>query len=407
MLRLALICALTLAGSLALAGDPPPDFLEGRVVDAEGRPVAGADVGVFWSANGVKGFEANSPVNLADPAQVARFWGNVGQMALWPWSPREQARTATDGSFRVELSSRKHHVMAYDAGRTRGGLGVVPPGKEGEPITIRLAPLVRVHGKIRGPETDAKPSWTHVYTLRPEEPERPVDSYRLISCGSFDADFAMLLPPGRYQLDAYNDAVDARVVPAPELTVAGTEGSIDLGTLTLSRIPEALVPRMTRVLAERKIPPLKDRGGQTPPPVFAADSRGIPADWQPGRSPGKWQLLEFWGYDCPSCITRILPELVRFQAEHAAQAHRFEIISVFQDVDGKLDTVAKMDAALRPIVQHVWGGKPLPFPTLVDPSYRTAESWGLVGYGEMALISPEGKVVAGDLETLRAILDRK
>ena len=55
----------------------------------------------------------------------------------------------------------------------------------------------------------------------------------------------------------------------------------------------------------------------------------------------------------------------------------------------------------------VWKGKTPPFPTLVDPTTRTVESFGLTGYGETVLINPDGKVVPGDLDTLRGILDGK
>ena len=107
------------------------------------------------------------------------------------------------------------------------------------------------------------------------------------------------------------------------------------------------------------------------------------------------------------CLTKDLPNLFKFQQEHASQVDQFEIISVYQDVEGKTNTIAKMDEVLKPVIKHVWGGKTPPFLTIVESTYRTAESWGLLGYGEVALINPEGKLVAGDLETLRGILARK
>ena len=97
---------------------------------------------------------------------------------------------------------------------------------------------------------------------------------------------------------------------------------------------------------------------------------------------------------------------MRFQADHARQADQFEIVTVFLDVDGKIRTTPQLEKAMKPIVQHVWSGKTLPFPILVDPSYRTCETWGLSGYGEQVLINPEGKIVAGDLLTLQNLLDK-
>ena len=381
--------------------------IEGRVVDAVGRPVAGVDVAPFWSANGLKGWaEGQAESKLDTPEAIARFWGDVGAMEPWPWSPAQRAKTDADGRFRLDSGSRRHHVLAMDAARASGGLGIVRNGQQGEPITIVLAPLVRVQGQVRGLGPGEKPGWSHVYAERAEEAERPVDSFRVASCGSFAADFSLLLPPGRYSLHAYNNEQTGEVMPHPALTIAGTEGTIDLGTLQMSHAAEALVPRLERVRAEKHLKALKDHVGQSPPALFADDARGVPRDWQPGRS-GKWQVLEFWGMDCPACLSRILPDLIAFHEAHAAQADRFEIVSVFLDVEGKIRTVADMDKALALIIRHAWGGKTLPFPIVVDPSYRTAESFGLSGYGAMILINPEGKIVPGDLDTLRSILDGK
>ena len=398
-LRSLCFIAATLIGSAAVAADPP-GYLEGRVIDTEGRPVAGVEVATFWSGNGTKGYEKGTSPDLTRPDELALFWGNVGRMA--PFGLASQAaRTNSAGTFRVVSRPSNHHVLAMNADRTQGALGVVPVGNEAEPITIRLAPLVRVQGQIRGSGGE-KPPWTHVYTLRPEEEARPLDNYRVASCGSFAADFAMLLPPGRYQFHAYDDPTTGEVAPYPELTIRGDEGVVDLGTWHLERTTEAIVPYMKRVTAEKHLPTLKDRVGQAPPPIFADDARGIPRDWQPGRA-GKWQFLEFWGLGCAPCIGTDIPKLIKFQDDHAALANRFEIATVFMDPDGKVRTIADFDEATKSIVAHVWG-RPLPFPTLVDPSFRTAESWGLGGMGEQVLINSEGKIVAGDLETLRGIL---
>jgi len=335
---------------------------------------------------------------------LARFWGNVGRME--PLG--EPVRTDVEGRFRAPIQgTRVHHVLVMNPARTRGALGIVPVGREGEPLALRLEPLVRVTGQIRGPASDEKPKWTNIYTSRLEEPERPLDRCRLMHCGSFDANFSMLLPPGRYQFHAYSDPMTSRVIPEPGLTITGTEHAIDLGTLVLSPVSETPFVKLRQDEAVGKIRPLKDHVGQSPPAIFADDARGVSKDWQLGRASGKWQLVEFWGMDCPVCLSRTLPDLMKFQEEHADQASQFEIVTVFMDVEGKIRTIAQMDVALRPIVQHVWGGKALPFPILVDPTTRTCESWGLSGYGEMSLINPEGKIVPGDIAELRAALANK
>ena len=318
--------------------------------------------------------------------------------------PTEHMRTGPDGTFRIKSDWRRHQVLALNADQTLGGIGVVPSGAKGQPITVTLAPLVRVIGQIRGPESDRKPAWTHVY-VEHEILDRPTDTFRLISCGSFDARFSMLLPPGRYQLFAYEED-GGEVQPYPTLTLLGTEGTVDLGTLLLSKKLEGVRSQIEKSKAVGRWRDLKDLVGQEPPPISADAAQGVPADWQAGRSLGKWQLIEFWGVSCAPCLGRSLPELMRFQASHANQANRFEIVTVFIDDEEKIRTVMDLDRNLQPIIKHTWAGQALPFPILIDPSFRTWESWGLRGLGDQVLINPEGKIVAGDLETLRGILDK-
>ena len=77
--------------------------------------------------------------------------------------------------------------MAMDSERRRGGLVIIPKGKEGESVEIRLGPLVRVRGSFEGPGFGQRPDWTHVYVQLPDDPTRPLDSNRLVSCASFEA----------------------------------------------------------------------------------------------------------------------------------------------------------------------------------------------------------------------------
>jgi hypothetical protein len=69
------------------------------------------------------------------------------------------------------------------------------------------------------------------------------------------------------------------------------------------------------------------------------------------------------------------------------------------DEDGDLKSLAAMDTRLAPIVKNVWG-KPLPFPVLLDPTFKTLERYGLPGLGTVILVDPDGKLVEGDETTL-------
>lgn len=63
---------------------------------------------------------------------------------------------------------------------------------------------------------------------------------------------------------------------------------------------------------------------------------------------------------------------------------------------GELKSIVDIDRRLEPIVKHVWGGTPLPFPILLDNTFQTWERFGLPGLGTVLLIDPEGNLVKGD-----------
>lgn len=78
------------------------------------------------------------------------------------------------------------------------------------------------------------------------------------------------------------------------------------------------------------------------------------------------------------------------------QGSRFDILTICIDEDGELKSIADLDRRLEPIVKHVWGGRPLPFPILLDNTFQTWERFGLPGLGTVLLIDPEGNLVKGD-----------
>ena len=78
----------------------------------------------------------------------------------------------------------------------------------------------------------------------------------------------------------------------------------------------------------------------------------------------------------------------------------FEIIA-FNLADG-IDTIAALDRRLQPVVEKTWGGRTLPFPTLVDGTSTTMENFGVEAFPTAVLIDPEGKLLKdGSLELLK------
>ena len=106
----------------------------GRVVDQEGKPVAGARVAENWFAE-----------------QTA------------PLEPNRPARTDADGGFSLEVTlySRDTVVMAIDPTGSLGGLAVIPAKGPGGPIRIEAAPLVEVRGRFTCEESGLSPGETY------------------------------------------------------------------------------------------------------------------------------------------------------------------------------------------------------------------------------------------------------
>ena len=401
-------CILLLASTSAWARAADRE-VRGRVVDEADRAVAEVRVAPFWSGNGTGKHPDGSPLDLKKTEDVRAFWGKVGTM-----EPRGRAVTTTglDGSFTLKVSDIDPAIMAMDRSRERGGLASVTKIKPGEAIEIRLRPLVRVRARFAGPTAGTPPYWSHAYVMTPEDPTRPLDSRRLAQCGSLDGRFEVSLPPGRYGLDAYgiskdDDDIDLGVSPNPEFVVTGEVREMDLGLLKLTTRPPSLSKRIDRAKSIGVWGDFAKLAGGPPPSWHVDDAQGVARDVQASDFRGKWLLIEFWGLSCRPCLARGMPALIRFQEEHQGDRDRFQILALCIDFDGELKSIADVNRALKPIVEHVWGGKSLPFPVLLDTTFLTWERFGLPGLGSAMLINPEGKVVAGDLATLDQILKEK
>ena len=310
------------------------------------------------------------------------------------------ATTDSDGRFSVMIPTSKHTLMAMDKERRRGGLLILPKGKEREPMEIRIGPLIKVRGALRGPGDGEKPSWTHVYVNLPDDPTRPVDSPRLVSCGSFEARFEMSLPPGRYLLHGYNAASDAYLVPDKPINLAAGRAEVDLGTLMLSGTKMHTAVKVERSKAKGSWLDVAQRYGKPAPRWHITDARGIAIDAQIKDFQGKWVLIYFWGFNCGPCLRTGLPALAKFYEDHAADRDRFAILAFCLDDDGELTSMAAVDRELEPVIKHVWGGTALPFPVALDATFQTMESFGLLSFGPQ-LVDPEGTLIKGD-ETVLA-----
>jgi len=371
-----------------------PQEIRGRVVDEAGKPVADAAVGCFWRANG-SGWGRDGK-----PFKDARlFWGQLGEME--PGGLPRPTPAGSDGRFLIKDTRPFFAVMAMDPSRRHGGIALLPKADDAESLEIRLVPLVTVRGSFEGPGPGQQPSWTHVYIHLPEDPSRPLHSTRLVSCGSFEAKFEVRLPPGKYTLQAYsqfadNDLLEGELVPDKSFELGAESTDVDLGRLKFVPHRAYRETLEAKSKAEGSWNDYTQHYGEVPPPWHASDARGVSKDARIADFRGKWVLIDFWGLSCRPCLTKGLPKLMKFYEEHAAQRDQFEILSICIDYDGELKSIADVDRALGPIVKHVWGGKTLPFPILLDPTFKTWERFGLPGLGTVILIDPDGKLIKGD-----------
>jgi hypothetical protein len=375
--------------------------VQGRVFDEKGMPVAGADVSFFWTANGPLNDPDGKPYTLDTDEDRKIFLSNTGKMFPLGETP---AKTGPDGRFSMSVPADRHHLLAMDHSRMRGGLAMTPGGNGTADVEIRLGPLVRVRGTIEGPGAGERPTESIVRTMLPDDPTRPLDLTILAICASLDGRFEMSLPPGHYVLDTYttrdNANEVAEVIPDREIHLTGEASEIDLGVLRLSPFKLHIQGRKERAKAAGTWGDYTRHYGEKPPPWHVHDARGVPKDAQVSDFKGKWVLVYFWGLSCQPCLKRGIPELMKFYEEHQGQRDRFEILAFCMDVEGEVKSVADLDEKLEPIVKHVWG-KPLPFPVLLDPSFTTWERYGLPAFGTLILIDPQGNLVKGD-ETVLA-----
>lgn len=225
----------------ALVGAQDRTTFHGRVVDAGGHPVAGADVSHFWVAD-------------------------------FPYSP---VQTDAAGRFTVELDADGSHLktgsvvyMVQDAKRERGAICRFVRGA-GRQQEVVLTPLVEVRGRFECPELDYPIPWTNVQIM--------VWPYggRIGAFDSDDSRFRLLLPKGLYDLEMYGTDVKQR---HKKCFLNGRDRVVDLGTIRLAPTNLALLY------------------GQKAPPIRIKETRGCAPEVQFSDFAGKFVLIEFFAF---------------------------------------------------------------------------------------------------------------
>lgn len=367
--------------------------LRGQVVDQEGRPVADVDISAYWTANGITLEELR--MLRKEEADDAKFAVNEGQME--PWG--RPVKTDAHGRFSTTMSYRDYKLLAIDKQRKRGAMIVLTGPRTPSSVKVKLVPLVRLHGRVRIASTGQAVKDVTVGVRMPHNEQFPLGADRFAMCSSLKSRFEFWLPPGDYQLEAFG-----HITPPHELSrfqsITLRLGQREAESEVLELTPE---PSREDWIKEAKATgqwtDIRNRYGKPAPAWHFADARGIAKNVTVSDFEGKWVLLYFWGPWCSPCLGRQLPQLVKFYDEHAADRDRFEIVAICVDHTGELKSLKDLDRRLEPIVKHVWNGRQLPFPFVLDASFRTCQSFGFDGFGKV-LIDPQGRLVEGDEKTL-------
>ena len=330
---------------------PVTHRVEGRVLDAAGNPAAGVSVSRSWSPRG----------------------GSNGSL-----NPFQPAKTDANGSFSIELSFYPGRAIAlasftFDKSGKHGGLVVVDPAKAKEPVTIKLGPLVHVHGTFECKDLGKPVGWTNT-TIATN-----TGNSRFVQFDSEASKFDFLLPPGQYKLMGYgsSDVGRARL----ELSLTADKPDVDLGAINLEA---------------SKLARLK---GKAAPVLQPSDARGVIKNVQIADYRGKWVVLEFWGYWCGPCVGSALPQMMAIFDDHESERDRFVILTVHST---ETKTFAELDEKVKPVVRDMWAGRMIPFPILLDGDGKLQETFGVNHWPTTLLFDPEGKLVgevaAGALE---------
>ena len=362
----------------------------------------GASVAAFWGANGMKWDQ----VVALDGKAPESLWQNEGKME--PWS-EFRVVTDTDGRFSISVSERIKTLIIYDCERRNGAIAVFDSKHPEVPLDVRLKPLVRIFGTNRLSDPEVPLKWTCTYLNLQYDEDDPLNNTRIAICGSYQARFSFLIPPGVYELRATSEDPPSATLDNRKVVITADHEEVDLGGLVLRpRDGGGIENLIDRAKIRGTWGDYKQNFGKQPPPWHLTDAKGVAENAQLSDFKGKWVVLYFWGPNCAPCLGKELPKLMEFYEAHKTQRDRFEILAFCCDFSETIPNIAALERQLRDVKKAVWDGKDLPFPVLLDNTFQTYERFGFEGSGvsNLLLIDPEGRLVEGDLMTLAEKLGR-
>ncbi len=373
--------------------DDPPDFMgqswtvHGEVVDADGNAIENFEAATIWSSNGVYWNESDE----IPEDERANIWHSEGELAA---RPRYRAKRTSNGKFTLTIVDRpRAPVFAVDSDHRSGGIVMVERIAASQAVRIELKPLARVTAEILCPETGRAPDWTKAEIYVADG-----DNIFLTQCGTYQGKVSFLLPPGNYEINANSESPVARMrhpkrpsdIPlhgkyarGKQFTVLPDTAVLDLGVLDL------FLPKDD----ENQPVDITQFYRKKPPSLAITDASGVSKDVSLEDLRGNWVLIEFWALWCSPCVAVELPKLIDFYQTRSSQRDQFEVLSICDTTQEEIQTIIELSPILQDLQERTWGGKPLPFPVLLDDGSRTADTYGISGRPSSFLIDPEGNLV--------------
>jgi hypothetical protein len=216
--------------------------LSGTVTDADGKPVAKADVSTWWS-----------------------HW--KGKL-----EPDGGVQSGADGAYTLttELEgSIPPALLVMDAARTQGAVVQLEKAAQ-QKVDVKLAPLANVHGRFECPDMGIPFDHMVEGLIRLQPAGAPFMQF-----GAEDKAFSILLPAGKYSF-----------------------GNSSMDTL-VKEYPFSVVPRVTDVDMDRvelSPTPIARAYGKAPPPLTLTGVRNGPEDLTLAKLKGKHVLVIFWAF---------------------------------------------------------------------------------------------------------------
>ncbi len=304
----------------ATEGAVRADELSLHIVDADGRPVAGAKVAtkVRWNENGVRlGLaDGRTPYIASDDNGTAA----LGKQHLFrPVTPPVRKRAS---------------LFVFHETKNVGAVLVVSRDDFGRAMEVTLRPLCRVHGDLTSAglrELGRPLEWSHGFLSQKGE-ESGLFSHH-------GRTFEYMVPPGKYELYAYgggpDDAETEGVFVPVEVKIGDREHAlekIDLPLTPYTSLYGKPAPELREITEWRF-------GG----PVKLADLRG------------KVVLLDFGLADYPFPRHRLI-ELYK-----TYRSHGLRVIAV-----DSVESEEAFDAFSSDVRKSQWGSGRLPFPVALD-----------------------------------------